>query len=169
VPSCQRLRTEARIRQRAYVSSRFFAFRPRGLRRALFVAAAVAVVLSAWALARGLRGVERLGTVRAVVLAVLAVGFGVGWVRLRPRPDFGIRLDIAGIDVSRPWGTRSLHIPWTHLGVTRTESRPWKRLVLEVRPEGQVLIAELLVGSRAVFEDLVRALDERAPRPPGDA
>jgi hypothetical protein len=104
-----------------------------------------------------------------LVLGALAVGFGVGWVRLRPRPDFGIRLDAAGIEVSRPWGTRSLHIPWTHVGATRTERRPWKHLVLEVRPEGQLLIAELLVGSRAVFQDLVRALDERAPRPPGDA
>jgi hypothetical protein len=151
------------------VNVRFFAFRPRGLRRALFVAAVLAVVLSAWALASGLRGAERLGTVRAVLLGALAVGFGVGWVRLRPRPDFGIRLDTAGIEVSRPWGTRSLHIPWTHLGATRTETRPWRRLVLEVRPEGQLLIAELLVGSRAVFQDLVRALDEHAPRPPGDA
>jgi hypothetical protein len=151
------------------VSARFFAFRPRGLRRALFAAAVLAVVLSAWALARGLRGVEHFGTLRALVLAALAVGFGVGWVRLRPRPDFGIRLDIAGIDVSRPWGTHSLHIPWTHVGETRTEKRPWKRLVVEVRPEGQLLIAELLVGSKSTFADLVRALEERAPRAPGDA
>jgi hypothetical protein len=150
------------------VSVRFFAFRPRGLRRALLAAASLAVVLSAWALARGLRGVEPLGTVRALVLAVLAVGFGTGWVRLRPRADFGIRLDIAGIDVSRPWGRRSLHIPWTHVGATRTERWPWTRLVLEVRPDAQLLIAELLVGKEA-FQDLVRALDERAARPPGDA
>jgi hypothetical protein len=151
------------------VSVRFFAFRPRGLRRALVAAAALAVVLSAWALASGVRGAERLGTLRALLLAVLAVGFGVGWVRLRPRPDFGIRLDTAGIDVSRPWGTRSLHIPWTHLGATRTERRPWMRLVLELRPDGQVLIAERLLGSREAFLDLARALEERAVRPPTDA
>jgi hypothetical protein len=151
------------------VSVRFFAFRPRGLRRALFAASALAVVLSAWALAGGVKGAERLGTVRALLLGALAVGFGVGWVRLRPRPDFGIRLDAAGLEVSRPWGRRSLHIPWTHVGATRTETRPWTRLVLEVRPEGQLLIAQLLVGSRAQFLDLVRALDERASRPPTDA
>jgi hypothetical protein len=151
------------------VSARFFAFRPRGLRRALVAAASLAVVLSAWALASGLRGAERLGILRALVLGVLAVGFGVGWVRLRPRADFGIRLDTAGLDVSRPWGPRSLHIPWTHLGVTRIQRRPWKRLVLELRPDGQLLIAELLIGSPEAFQDLVRALEERAPRPPGDA
>lgn len=132
-------------------------------------AAALAVVLSAWALASGVRGREPLGTLRALVLAVLAVGFGVGWVRLRPRPDFGIHLDTAGIDVSRPWGRHSLHIPWTHLGATRTERRPWTRLVLELRPEGQVLIAERLLGSKEAFLDLVKALDERAVKPPTDA
>jgi hypothetical protein len=151
------------------VSVRFFAFRPRGLRRALLAAASLAVVLSAWALARGLRGVEPLGTLRAAVLAILSVGFGVGWARLRPREDFGIRLDLAGIDVSRPWGRRSLHIPWTHVGATRTERWPWTRLVLEVRPDAQLLIAQLLVGSKEAFLDLVRALDERAGTPPGDA
>lgn len=151
------------------MSVRFFAFRPRGLRRALFGAAALAVVLSAWALASGLRGAERFGTLRAGLLAGLAVGFGVGWVRLRPRPDFGIRLDLAGIVVSRPWSRHSLHIPWTHVGHTRTERLPWPRLVLEVRPEGQLLIAEALVGSKEAFLDLVRALGEQAPKPPGDA
>ena len=151
------------------MSVRFFAFRPSGLRLALVAAAVVAVVLSAWALASGLRGVERFGALRAVLLATLAVGFGVGWVRLRPRADFGIRLDTAGIDVSRPWGAQPLHIPWTALGAARTERRLWTRLVLEVRPEGKLLIARPLLGSREAFADLVRALEERAPRPPGDA
>jgi hypothetical protein len=151
------------------VSVRFFAFRPRGLRRALFAAAALAVVLSAWALASGLKGAERFGTLRAVLLAGLSVGFGIGWVRLRPRADFGIRLDAAGLDVSRPWSRRSVHIPWTHVGAVRTEKLPWTRLVLEVRPEGQLLIAKALVGSREAFLDLVKALDDKAPRPPGDA
>ena len=129
----------------------------------------MAVVLSAWALARGLRGAEPLELVRAALLAALAVGFGTGWVRLRPRADFGILLDTAGIVVSRPWGRRSLYVPWTHVGATHTERRPWSRLVLEVRPEGQLLIAEALVGSKETFLDLVRALDEQAPRPRGDA
>jgi hypothetical protein len=151
------------------VSVRFFAFRPRGLRRALFAAASLAVVLSAWALASGVKGAERLGTVRALVLAALAVGFGVGWARLRPREDFGIRLDAAGLVVSRPWGRRSLQIPWTHVGAVRTERRPWMRLVLEVRPDSQLLIAQALVGSRAVFLDLVKALDAKAPGASGDA
>ena len=151
------------------MSVRFFAFRPRGLRRALVAAAGVAVVLSAGALAQGVRGGERFGTLRALLLAALAVGFVIGWVLLRPRPDFGIRLDTAGIDVSRAWGAPPLHIPWTHLAAARTEHRLWTRLVLEVRPEGKLLIARPLVGSRAAFADLVRALDERAPRPPGDA
>jgi hypothetical protein len=151
------------------VSVRFFAFRPRGLRRALVAAAGVAVVLSAWALAQGVRGAERFGTLRALLLAALAVGFVIGWVLLRPRPDFGIRLDTAGIDVSRAWGAPPLHIPWTHVGAAHTERRLWTRLVLEVRPEGKLLIARPLVGSRAAFADLVRALDERTPRPPGDA
>ncbi|MGO8968777.1 MAG: hypothetical protein ACLQDQ_04315 [Myxococcaceae bacterium] len=151
------------------MSVRFFAFRPRGLRRALVGAAGLAVVLSAWALASGLRGAERLGTLRAVFLAALAVGFTVGWVFLRPRADFGIRLDTAGIDVSRPWGAPPLHIPWTHLGAARTERRLWTRLVLEVRPEGKLLIARPLLGSREAFAELVRALEEGAPKPPGDA
>ncbi len=151
------------------MSVRFFAFRPRGLRRALVAAAVLAVVLSAWALASGLRGTERFGTLRAVFLAALAIGFAVGWVLLRPRPDFGIRLDTAGIVVSRPWGAPPLHIPWTHVGATRTERRLWTRLVLEVRPEGKLLIARPLVGSRQAFADLVRALEERSPKAPGDA
>ena len=151
------------------MSIRFFAFRPRGLRRALLAAAVLSVVLSAWALASGLRGAEPLGTVRAALLGALAVGFGAGWVLLRPRPDFGIRMDTAGIDVSRPWGAPPLHIPWTQLGATRTERRLWTRLVLEVRPQGRLLIARPLVGSREAFADLVRALDERPTRPPADA
>ncbi len=151
------------------MSVRFFAFRPRGLRRALVAAATVAVVLSAWALASGVRGAERFGALRALLLAALAVGFVIGWVLLRPRPDFGIRLDPAGIDVSRAWGATPLHIPWTHVGDTRTEHRLWTRLVLEVRPEGKLLIARQLVGSHEAFAELVRALDERPPRPPGDA
>jgi hypothetical protein len=151
------------------VSVRFFAFRPRGLRRALFVAAALAVVLSARALSAGLRGREQLGTVRAAVLGVLAVGFGVGWVRLRPRADFGVRLDVAGLDVSRPWSASSLHVPWTRIAATRTERRPWRSVVIELRPHGQVFISEPLVGSRETFTDLLRALQDRSPRPPGDA
>lgn len=151
------------------MSVRFFAFRPHGLRRALVAAAALAVVLSAWALAASVRGAERLGALRALLLAGLAVGFGVGWVLLRPRPDFGIRLSAAGIDVARAWGAPPLHIPWTQLGVTRTERRPWMRLVLEMRPEGKLFIARALMGSREAFADLARALEERTARPAGDA
>jgi hypothetical protein len=151
------------------VSVRFFAFRPRGLRRALLGAACLAVVLAAWALVSGLHGIERLGGVRALVLGVLAVGFGVGWIRLRPRDDFGIRLDGTGIDLSRPWGSHSLHIPWTQVTATRTDRRPWRRLVIELRPQGEVFVAEPLLGSRQAFSDLVRALEERSPRAPGDA
>ena len=151
------------------MSVRFFAFRPRGLRRALLTAAFLAIVLSAWALASAVRGADPLGTVRAVLLAALAVGFSTGWVLLRPRPDFGIRLDTAGIDVSRAWGAPPLHIPWTHVGATRTERRLWTRLVLEVRPEGKLLIARPLLGSREAFADLVKALDDRTAKRPGDA
>jgi len=151
------------------VSVRFFAFRPRGLRRALLAAAVLAVVLSAWALSASRRGAERLGTVRAVVLGVLAAAFGVGWVRLRPRADFGVRLDVAGIDVSRVWGSRPLHVPWTRVASTRTERRAWNRLVIELRPEGQLFIAEPLLGSRMAFGDLLRALQDRSSKSPGDA
>jgi hypothetical protein len=151
------------------VSVRFFAFRPRGLRRALLAAATLSVVLSAWALASGLRGAEPLGIVRAGVLAALAVGFALGWVLLRPRPDFGIRMDLAGIDVSRPGRAPPLHIPWTAVAAARTERRLWTRLVLDIRPQGRLLIARPLLGSKQAFQDLVRALDERTPRPPGDA
>jgi hypothetical protein len=152
------------------VSVRFFAFRPRGLRRALLAAAALAVVLSAWALSAGHRGLERFGSVRAAVLAVLAIGFGVGWVRLRPRADFGIRLEPSGIEVSRPWGASSLHVPWTQVTAARMERRRlWRSVVIELRPHGQLLIAEPLIGSREAFSDLLRALQDRSPRPPGDA
>jgi hypothetical protein len=151
------------------VSARFFAFRPRGLRRALVGASALAVVLSAWALAAGHRGLEPYGAVRAAVLGALAVGFGVGWVALRPRDGFGVRLDVAGIEVARPWGARTVRIPWSRVGATRTERRPWRRLVIEVRPEGRLFIAEPLVGSREAFRDLTRALEERSSQPPGDA
>jgi hypothetical protein len=151
------------------VSARFFAFRPRGLRRALFGASALSVVLSAWALAAGHRGLEPFGTVRAVVLGALAVGFGWGWVALRPRDGFGVHLDEAGIEVARPWGARTLRIPWSRVVATRTERRPWKRLIIDIRPVGQVFIAEPLVGSGDAFRDLTRALEERRPRPPGDA
>jgi len=127
------------------------------------------VVLAAWAFSAGQRGEERFGRSRALMLGLLAVGFGVGWVRLRPRPDFGVRLDVAGIVVSRVWSSRSLHVPWTRVAGARTDRRPWMRLVIDLRPEGQLFIAEPLLGSRAAFEDLVQALRERSSAAPGDA
>lgn len=151
------------------MSVRYFAFRPRGLRRALLAASVLAVVLSAWALSASRRGAERFGSARAAVLGILAVAFGVGWVRIRPRADFGVRLDVAGIDVSRVWGRRPLHVPWTRVASTRAERRGWNRLVIELRPEGQLFIAEPLLGSRAAFGDLLRALRERSSKAPGDA
>ena len=151
------------------MSVRFFAYRPRGLRRALLGAAVLSVMLSAWALSASHRGAERLGTVRAAVLGALAVAFGVGWVRLRPRADFGVRLDVAGIVISRVWGTRPAYVPWTRVAGTRTEHRAWNRLVIDLRPEGQVFIAEPLLGSREAFADLLRGLQERSSKSPGDA
>src|SRR5262249_8381063 len=99
--SARRERDEPVRRDRRSMTPRFFPYRPSRLRAILAAFAVVAAALGTAALVRAGQG-RPTSSARAV--AGLALSSAFAWLvwRLRPRDGFGVRVDIAGAELSRP-------------------------------------------------------------------
>jgi hypothetical protein len=152
------------------MDSRFYAFNPRPTRWALGLGACALAVLTAWALAASRHGAEPFAEARAGLTAGLMLVFLYAFHRLRPRPEWGITLGPLGVKVARPFSnTQALELGWSQLGTVRRLGRKGDVLGLFFREQGRVLVTRHLFARRAIFEELVSALEKRVPTPPYDA
>ncbi|AGC41619.1 hypothetical protein MYSTI_00260 [Myxococcus stipitatus DSM 14675] len=150
-------------------SPRFFAFDPRATRIALFLGACVLAVLTAWALANARDGGGVQDMARAGVTAGLMFAFLVALHRLRPRSGWGVTLDARGVRVARPFSSRELDLHWGQIDSVRRLGRKGDVLGLFLKEEGRVLVTRHLFARKAVFEELLSALEDRLPPPRLDA
>lgn len=150
-------------------SPRFFAFDPRATRIALFLGACVLAVLTAWALANARDGGGVQDMARAGVSAGLMFAFLVALHRLRPRSGWGVTLDARGVRVARPFSSRELDLHWGQIDSVRRLGRRGDVLGLFLKEEGRVLVTRHLFARKAVFEELISALEDRLPPPRFDA
>ncbi|MFY2556392.1 hypothetical protein ACN469_02010 [Corallococcus terminator] len=144
-------------------SPRFYAFDPRATRIGLFLGACVLAVLTAWALANARDGGGIQEMARAGVTAGLMFAFLVAIHRLRPRAGWGISLDTRGVRVARPFSSRELELNWGQIDSVRRLGRRGNVLGLFLKEEGRVLVTRHLFARKAVFEELISALEDRLP------
>lgn len=152
------------------MDSRFFAFNPRPTRMALFVGACALAVLTAWALAAARQDIEPFAEARAGITAGLMLVFLYAFHRLRPRPEWGVTLGPMGVRVARPFSNaKPMELMWSQIGTVRRLGRKGDVLGLFFHEEGRVLLPRHLFPRKAVFEELISALEERLPPPRHDA
>lgn len=152
------------------MDSRFFAFNPRPTRMALFVGACALAVLTAWALAASRQDAEPFAEARAGITAGLMLVFLYAFHRLRPRPEWGVTLGPMGVRVARPFSNaKPMELMWSQIGTVRRLGRKGDVLGLFFHEEGRVLLPRHLFPRKAVFEELISALEERLPPPRHDA
>ena len=143
---------------------RFFAFNPRPTRIGLFLGACVLAVLTAWALASAQQGGEPYGEARAGLSAGLMFVFLYAFHRLRPRPEWDVTLGPMGLRVARPFSnSKPLELMWTQIASVRRLGRKGDVLALFLQEQGRVLVTRHLFPRKAVFDELVSALEERVP------
>lgn len=143
---------------------RFFAFNPRPTRIALFLGACVLAVLTAWALASAQQAAEPYGEARAGLSAGLMFVFLYAFHRLRPRPEWGVTLGPMGLRVARPFSnSQPLELMWGQIASVRRLGRKGDVLGLFLQEQGRVLVTRHLFPRKAVFEELVSAVEERVP------
>ncbi|WP_224240363.1 hypothetical protein [Hyalangium gracile] len=152
------------------MDSRFFAFNPRPTRLALVVGACALAVLTAWALAAARQDTEPFAEARAGITAGLMLVFLYAFHRLRPRPEWGVTLSAMGVRVARPFSNAPpMELTWAQIGSLRRLGRKGDVLGLFFHEQGRVLIPRHLFARKAVFEELISALEERLPPPRHDA
>jgi hypothetical protein len=143
---------------------RFFAFNPRPTRICLFLGACVLAVLTAWALASARQGAEPFAEARAGLSAGLMFVFLYAFHRLRPRPEWGVTLEPMGLRVARPFSnSKPLELTWGQIASVRRLGRKGDVLGLFFHEQGRVLVTRHLFPRKAVFDELVSALEERIP------
>ncbi|RKH72871.1 hypothetical protein D7X96_04095 [Corallococcus interemptor] len=145
------------------MTPRFFPFDPRPTRIALILGACLLAVLTAWALADYRGGGGLVAMARAGISAGLMLTFLVSVHRLRPRQEWGITLDAAGVRVARPFSGQPLELRWGQLDSVRRVGRKGSVLGLFLKEEGRVLVTRHLFARKAVYEELIAALEDRLP------
>lgn len=146
----------------------FFAYHPRTWRVLLSLGAAGSLVLTAWAMASAVRSGASLEYARAGISAGLVLAMLTVHHRLRPRPDWGVRVTPLTITVSRPT-SGVIEVPWSAVTDVRRAGDKRDTVVLFVGEEKRVLVSQHLFPSKAEFEALAAAIDELRPTPPHDA
>lgn len=150
------------------MTPRFFPYRPSGLRGFLAALAAVATAVGATATRHGLHG-RPMEYVRAALAAGLALGFlWLVW-RLRPRANYGVRLDLAGIELARAVDGQPERVLWGQLSAVRQVGRWAPRWVLELSDGTSRELPRALFSDASVWADLGRALAASGGRSPADA
>lgn len=148
----------------------FFPYHPRGWRLRLTFAMACTVVLAAWAVA----GVVATGALLEVARAGLSLGLLAAlftvWVKLRPRPDWGVTVHPLSLTVSKPLGGRT-QVLLADVEEARwldPEHRVYALRVAEGPQQRQVLLVRQLFGGKAELEAAVRAIELTRLSPPAD-
>ena len=149
---------------------RFFAFNPRPTRIALVLGACLLAVLTAWAMAAARQATEPFAEARAGICAGVLLLVLYAFHRLRPRPEWGVTLGPLGVRVARPFSNaKPLELTFAQLSGVRRLGRKGDVLGLFFNDQGRVLVTRHLFPRKAVFEELISALEERLPPPRHDA
>jgi hypothetical protein len=134
----------------------------------LAVFAVVAAALGAAALVRTGRG-RPTASARAVAALALSGAFAwLGW-RLRPREGFGVRVDLAGAEVSRALDGRTERVLWPQIKSVEQVGRWAPRWVLTLADGTRREFPRALFSDPAVFADLGRVLSRPEGSPRADA
>lgn len=146
----------------------FFAYHPRFWRLLLALGAAGSLVLTAWAMASAVRSGAPLEFARAGISGGLVLAMLTVHHRLRPRPEWGVRVTPLTVTVSRPT-TGTIEVPWSSVTDVRRAGDKRDTVVLFVGEEKRVLISAHLFASKQEFEALAAAIDEVRPATLHDA
>jgi len=139
------------------MTPRFFPYRPTRLRALL---AAFAVVSAAFGTAGMVRAGKGRPSASARGVAGLALGVAFLWLvwRLRPRDGYGVRVDLAGAELSRPLDGRIERVLWPQIKTVQ-ESAGWpRRWVVSLSDGTRRELPRALFGDPAVFADLGHVL-----------
>jgi hypothetical protein len=150
------------------MTPRFFPYRPSRLRLVLAIFAVVAAALGAAALARAGHGRP---TASARAVAGLALSSAFAWLvwRLRPRDGFGVRVDIAGAELSRAIDGRTERVLWPQIRTVEQVGRWAPRWVLSLTDGTRRELPRALFSDPSVFTDLGRVLNRPEGSPRADA
>ena len=150
------------------MTPRFFPYRPSRLRAVLAVFTVLAAALGAAALVRA--GLGR-PTASARAVAALGLSGAFAWLawRLRPREGFGVRVDLAGAELSRALDGRRERVLWPQIKAVEQAGRWAPRWVLTLTDGTRRELPRALFSDPAVFADLGRVLSRPEGSSPGDA
>jgi hypothetical protein len=140
------------------MTPRFFPYRPSRLRALLAVFAVVAAAVGAAALVRAGAG-RPTASVRAVAGLGLSAAFAWLVWRLRPRDGYGVRIDIAGAELSRALDGRTERVLWPQIKAVEHTGRWAPRWVLTLTDGTRRELPQALFSDPAVFADLGRVLN----------
>jgi hypothetical protein len=126
------------------------------------------VVLLAWALSSAVRSGAPIEMARAGLCLGLQLAMAYVLMKLSPREGWGVKLEGTVLKVSRPI-EGVLEVPWSAVKELRRNGTRRDTLVLFVGNNRRILLPLHLFGSRALFEELAQAIEERLPPPAHDA
>jgi hypothetical protein len=150
------------------MTPRFFPYRPSTLRGFLAALAVVATALGTAAVLQALQG-RTTSWVRAALAAGLAIAFAwLAW-RLRPRERYGVRLDLAGVELARALDGRAERLLWRQIAAVRQVGRWAPRWVVELHDGTSRELPRALFSDPAVWADLGRALTASGDHSASDA
>ncbi len=140
------------------MTPRFFPYRPSKLRALLAALAVIAAAVGTAALARA--GARR-PTASARAVAGLGLSGAFAWLvwRLRPRDGYGVRIDIAGAELSRALDGRTERVLWPQIKAVEQAGHWAPRWVLTLTDGTRRELPRALFSDPAVFADLGRVLN----------
>lgn len=150
------------------MTPRFFPYRPNRLRAILAAFAVVAASLGTAALVRAGQG-RPSSAARAVAALGLSAAFAWLTWRLRPREGFGVRIDLAGVELCRPIDGRAERVLWPQIRGVEETGRWAPRWVLGLTDGSRRELPRALFSDPAVFADLGRVLSHPTGPPRADA
>ena len=146
----------------------FFAYHPRTWRLLLAAGAAGSLVLTAWAMASAVRTGAPLEFARAGLSGGLVLAMLTVHLKLRPRPEWGVRVTAVAMTVSRPT-TGTIEIPWSAVKDIRRSGAERETVIIFVGEDKRVLVSQHLFSSKEEFEAMASAIDEQRPATVHDA
>jgi len=150
------------------MSRDFYPYHPLKLRAVLVTASVMCVVLLAWSLSSAVRGGEPIEWARAGLCLGLQLAMAYVLMKLAPREGWGVKLEATVLKVSRPIDG-VLEIPWSAVRELRRGGSKRDTLVLFIGNNRRVLVPRHLFGSRELFEELAKAIEDKLPPPAHDA
>lgn len=150
------------------MTPRFFPYRPSRLRVILAIFAVASAALGAAALVRAGHG-RPTASARAVAGLTLSGAFAWLVWRLRPREGFGVRVDIAGAELSRALDGRTERVLWPQIKAIEQVGRWAPRWVLTLTDGTRRELPRALFSDPSVFADLGRVLNRPEGSPRADA